>query len=87
MGTTAADLRIVRAAAGPAEIVVEGLGGAAVAVADAGAAAADRAAIAVDVLGANFPPRSMHLHGRSRSIRASRERPKGTSRRCCRENR
>src|SRR5579863_1773695 len=78
------DLRIVRAAAGRVEIAAGVLAGAAAAVVDADAAAAveaDRAGIVAGVLGANFPLRSTHLHGRPRSIRASQGRRKDTSRR------
>src|ERR1700740_1259322 len=89
MGTTVDDLRIDRAAAGPAEIVAEDLGDAAVVAADAGAAVAeaDRVEIAAGVLGANFPLRSMRRHDRPRNIRASREHRKDTSQLCCRESR
>src|SRR5271156_957235 len=87
-GTTAGDLRIVRAAAGLAEIAAGVLADAVVVVADAGVAVAeaDRAGIAAGVLGANFPLRSMHRHGHLRIRRASRERQRDTSQLCCREN-
>ena len=85
----APDLRIVRAAAGRAETAAEDLAGAAVVAADAGVAVAeaDRAGIAAGVLVANFPLRSMRRHVRPRNIRVSRERRKGISQLCCRENR
>jgi hypothetical protein len=79
------DLRIVRGADGRAEIAVDVLAGAVVAAADADAAVAEAslAGIALGVLGANFPLRSMHRHDRLRIMRANRARRKDTSRRCC----
>jgi hypothetical protein len=61
----AVDLRIVRGADGPAEIVAGVLAGAVVVAADADGAVAEAvlAGIAAGDLGANFPLRSMHRHG------------------------
>ena len=88
MGLIADDLRVVRAAAGPAEIAAGVLAGAAVVAADAAAAVAepDLAGIAADDSGASFPHRSMHRHDRLRIMRANRERRKDISQLCCLEN-
>src|SRR5580700_1897053 len=72
MAPIADDLRIVRAAADRA--VVD---------ADAAVAEADRAGIAVGVLGANFPLRSTLRRGLPRNIPASREGRKDTSQHFC----